>query len=62
VATGHQLHDHDGPMFHDEGDPILDQTRDGYSVYHVTINNGGKVERAGRLIDHDHRKDWKVIP
>lgn len=61
-GTGHQLRDHDGPMFYDEGDPIIDQTRDGYSVYHVTINNGGKVERAGRLIDHDSRKDWKVIP
>lgn len=53
-GTGRQLRDHDGLMYYeDTGEPILDETRDGYSVYYV----GGH----GRIIWPDNKKDWEVI-
>ncbi len=57
-GTGNQLRDQDGLMFYDEGDPILSETEDGMSVYHVTAGS----ERQGRMIRHENRGEWKVIP
>lgn len=64
-GTGRQLVDSDGPMFYDaaEVEPIIDTTKDGYSVYHVTIPDlvRGKPAKHGRIIYYANRKDWKVI-
>ena len=57
-GTGKQLRDEDGPMIYDDGDPILDDTKNGLSVYHVTSANG---HRDGRLIRHENRSEWEVI-
>lgn len=57
-GTGQQLRDHDGPMFYeDTGEPILDETQDGWSVYHV-IDRDGRAH--GRIIRHENAGDWKV--
>lgn len=59
-GTGQQLRDHDGLMFYeDTGDPILDETEDGMSSYHVTSKDG--TRDSGRLIRHDNISEWKVV-
>jgi len=64
-GTGRQLVDSDGPMFYDDAEcePIIDTTKDGYSVYHVTIPDLvlGKPAKHGRIIHYENRKDWKAI-
>lgn len=60
-GTGRRLRDEDGPMFHDNGDPMLDETRDGYSVYHV-VRGAGHSEMSGRLIDPSSAHRWRVLP
>lgn len=58
-GTGRQLRDVDGPMFYeDTGEPILDETRDGCSVYYVSVGGG---ERHGRLIHYKDRGDWERL-
>jgi hypothetical protein len=58
-GTGVQLRDADGPMFYeDDGEPILDETRDGYSIYYV-IDERGK--RHGRCILRDTAKEWERV-
>lgn len=39
------------------GEPILDTTRDAYSVWHVEY----KGERHGRIIWPDAAKDWRLV-
>lgn len=59
-GTGEQLRDSDGPMFYeDDGQPILDETDDGRSIYYVSAGERGK--RAGRLIPHKYRNEWEII-
>ena len=57
-GTGEQLVDSDGPMFYeDSGDPILDETQDGRSVFYVEARG----EKHGRIIWAKDKKDWQVI-
>lgn len=56
-GTGRHLRDEDGPMYDDEGEPYLDETRDGYSVYEVPTHN----RMGGRCIDHKSKRDWEVL-
>ena len=44
-GTLRQIRDEDGPLYDDTGEPILDETQDGYSVYHVTVDG----QRWGRV-------------
>lgn len=56
-GTGTQLRDEDGPMFYeDDGEPILDSTRDGYSVYVVKDATG---REHGRVIQRDTMHEWE---
>lgn len=58
-GTGRQLRDEDGPMFYeDDSEPILDTTRDGYSVYVVLDKNG---REHGRAIQHDTKHEWEIV-
>lgn len=59
-GTARQLRDEDGPMFYDddEREPILDTTKDGYSVYEVVDHKGRK---HGRAIQHDALSEWEVV-
>lgn len=57
-GTGEQLSDHDGPMFDDDGEPYIDETRDGTSCYHVVDPNG---RAHGRLILNTTAKEWEVV-
>lgn len=41
----------------DDGETFIDETTDGYSVYHVQ----GKHRRDGRVIDRKNAKEWKVL-
>ncbi len=41
----------------DAGDPILDTTRDGYSVWHAEH----KGERFGRIIWPERANEWRVV-
>jgi len=61
-GTGRQLRDEDGPMYHDEGEPMLDETRDGYSVYHVVRGEGRAAKQSGRCIHPDGARRWQVLP
>jgi hypothetical protein len=59
-GTGRQLRDSDGPMFYeDDGEPILDHTRDGYSIYSVFEADGHR--HSGRCISHDKKREWQVV-
>lgn len=62
-GTGRQLRDEDGLMFYeDSGEPILDETRDGYSVYHVVSGNGHAAKMSGRCIRPDDAEErWLEI-
>lgn len=54
-GTGRKLFDEDGPIvFEDTGEPILDETKDGYSVW---INALGQ----GRIIRREDRSEWEVV-
>lgn len=57
-GTGKQLEDQDGPMFCDDGDPLLDETKDGYSVYSIVDSSGRK---HGRCIYATSANEWAVI-
>jgi hypothetical protein len=64
VHEGHRgtlvhLVDHDGPLYYDDDQPILDTTVDGWSVYHVQAWQGGIQQ--GRVIDHESKHEWEVI-
>lgn len=59
-GTLRQLRDADGPMtWEDTGDPILDETRDGYSVYHLRLPE--PYGDQGRCILQETAKDWEVV-
>jgi hypothetical protein len=60
-GTGRQLRDEDGPMCHDDGEPMLDETRDGYSVYHVVRGAGQAARMSGRCIDPSGAHRWQVL-
>jgi hypothetical protein len=59
-GTGQQLRDIEGLLFdEDTGQPLVDETRDGYSVYRVNaIQNG---QRQGRIIWPDNASEWQRI-
>lgn len=65
VRPGHQgtlvhMRDADGPMYYeDTGEPILDDTDDGYSVYYVEAYQHGK--KQGRIIHRESKKEWEVV-
>lgn len=61
-GTGRQLRDEDGPLCHDDGEPMLDETQDGYSVYHVVRGGGHAAKRSGRRIDPSRAHRWQVLP
>ncbi len=61
-GTGRQLRDEDGPMCHDDGEPMLDETKDGYSVYHVVRGEGRVAKQSGRCIYSDSAHRWQVLP
>ncbi len=55
-GTGQQLCDHDGPMFYeDTGEPIVDETTDGRSCYHL-VDPAGRAH--GRIVDP---REWEVV-
>ncbi len=54
-GTLRQLRDEDGPMFDDDGEPLLDTTRDGYSVW--VQANGNR-----RMIRPESASEWEVAP
>ena len=61
-GTGRQLRDEDGLMFYeDDGAPMLDTTKDGYSVYYVVRGTGHAAKMSGRCIDPDSAHKWEVI-
>jgi hypothetical protein len=60
-GTGHQLRDEDGPMFHEDGEPMLDETKDGYSVYHVVRGTGHTAKMSGRCIDPSSAHRWQIL-
>lgn len=61
-GTGRQLRDEDGLMFHDDGEPMIDETRDGYSVYHVVSGGTNAAKMSGRCIrPEDAETRWEVI-
>lgn len=45
-------------VYDDTGEPILDTTRDGYSVYHVTDPSG---HVHGRCIDPGDVGEWELV-
>jgi len=58
-GTLSQLRDDDGPMYYvDTGEPILDRTTDGVSVYEITDPPG---KTHGRRIGHDTASDWEPV-
>lgn len=59
-GTGRQLRDEDGPMCHEDGEPMLDETRDGYSVYYVTRGAGHALRMSSRCIDPGSARRWQV--
>lgn len=61
-GTGRQLRDEDGLMFYDDGEPMLDETKDGYSVYHVVRGTSRAAKNSGRVIWPDSAHDWEVLP
>ncbi len=60
-GTGRQLHDEDGPMSHYDGEPMLDETQDGYSVYQVVRGTGSAARMSGRCIFPDSAHRWQVL-
>lgn len=56
-GTGRQMRDEDGPMEYDDGEPILDTTRDGSSVWFYTVDG----QRHGRLILCESSREWEPI-
>jgi hypothetical protein len=59
-GTLRHLSDSEGLMYYeDTGDPILDTTHDGYSIYRVDAIQNGR--REGRCIMHDCAGDWELI-
>ena len=59
-GTLRHLRDENGPMYYeDTGEPILDDTDDGYSVYYVNAWQNGK--RQGRCIFTEYKKEWEVL-
>lgn len=44
-------------VYEDTGEPILDTTHDGYSVYHITDPSG---QTHGRCIDHESVNEWSL--
>lgn len=62
-GTGRQLRDEDGPMFYeDDGEPILDTTKDGYSVYSVPEPSPMfPGHRHGRCILVKNKHEWQVV-
>lgn len=61
-GTGRQLRDEQGPMVHEDGEPILDETQDGYSVYRVALGTGDPARTASRCIRPDGARRWEVLP
>lgn len=57
-GTGAHLRDDDGPMYDDDGEPILDETSHGRSVYEVDTGIG-KVLRL--CILHESAHEWEVV-
>lgn len=58
-GTGQQLRDDDGPMiYEDTGEPILDETRDGRSVWTYTDERG---REQGRLIWPADAHTWRAV-
>src|SRR5260370_34528017 len=61
-GTLRHCQDENGPMYWDDtGEPILDETDDGYSVYYVEAWQNGK--KQGRCIHPDRAstREWEVI-
>lgn len=57
-GTGRPCYDADGPMvWEDTGEPILDDTRDGYSVW--VGDTDPRTEHSGRCIDPDGLDEWE---
>jgi hypothetical protein len=48
-------------MCHDDGEPMIDETRDGYSVYHVVRGEGATAKMSGRCIDPSNAHKWQVL-
>lgn len=61
-GTGRRLRDEDGPMSDDDGEPMLDETKDGYSVYCVVRGTGNAAKMSGRCIDPGSAHRWQVMP
>ena len=61
-GTGRQLRDEDGSMYDDDGQPMLDETKDGYSVYHVVRGRGTRRKMSGRCIDPSSAHRWQGLP
>lgn len=61
-GTGRPLRDEDGPMYHDDGEPMLDETRDGYSVYRAVPGAERIAQMSGRIIWPDVAHRWQVLP
>lgn len=58
-GTGRRLHDEDGPMFYDDtGEPILDTTKDAYSVWTYTDDTG---REQGRIVWPEHAGAWERV-
>jgi hypothetical protein len=56
------LRDEDGPMYYeDTGEHILDETHDGYSVYHAEAWQNGR--KQGRCIfpDAEFLQEWEIV-
>jgi len=60
-GSGRQLRDEDGPILDEDGEPMLDETRDGYSVYHVVRGTGHAAKMSGRCIDRSSAHKWQVL-
>ncbi len=60
-GTGRQLRDEDGLMYHDDGEPMRDETQDGYSVYHVMRGTGSAARMSGRCIYPDGAHKWQMF-
>jgi hypothetical protein len=61
-GTLRHMRDEDGPLYYDDtGEPILDETHDGYSVYYVDAWQSGK--RQGRCIfpDAESLSEWELV-
>ena len=61
-GTGVQCYDEDGPMvWEDTGEPILDDTRDGYSVW--VCDDDPRSEHNGRIIspDRESLSEWRLL-